>query len=189
MIGKRLTNFAQENNLTIYDEIAYGYYNGYMMTVNQSHHYTISVSFAVRIYDTPHGRKYSDLLCDHKNKVNWSVNDIVFTDSYLEIFFNDTGNTVEKMKNCIDTVTGMMKEDCVVANDICTICGDPIDPDNSGLYLYDGKAQIMNHNCVNKLNSELAEKKRKYNSLKYKILIKLKRRRRVILPKKIVKLK
>ncbi|MBQ3182829.1 MAG: hypothetical protein IJB57_04095 [Clostridia bacterium] len=189
MIGKRLTKFAEDNNLTIYDEIAYGYYNGYMMTLNQSHHYTISVSFAVRIYNTPSGRKYSELLCDHKNKVTWSVSDIIFTESYLEIFFNDTGNTIEKIKSCIDTVTEMMKVDGVAANDICSVCGDPIDPNASGLYLYEGKAQIMNHNCVTKLNNELAEKKRKYNSLKYRILVKLKRKRRIIFPKKIVKLK
>ncbi len=188
MIGKRLSKFAKENNLTVYDEIAYGYYNGYMMTVNQSR-YTVSVSFAVRIYDTPYGRKYSELLCDHKNKVIWSVSDIVFSESYLEIFFNDTGNTVEKIKSCINTVTSMMKEDGVSASEVCTVCGDPIDPDNSGLYLYDGRAQIMNHNCVSKLNRELAENKRKYNSLKYRILVALKRKRKVIFPKKIVKLK
>lgn len=188
MIGKRLTKFANENSLTIYDEIAYGHYNGYMMTVNQSH-YTISVSFAVRIYDTPYGRKYSEFLCDHRNKVNWSVSDIVFTESYLEIFFNDTGNTIEKLRSCINTITGMMKEDGVTANDVCTVCGDPIDSATSGLYLYDGKAQIMNHNCVAKLNRELAEKKRKYNSLKYRILVKLKRKRKIIFPKKIVRLK
>ncbi|MBR6514888.1 MAG: hypothetical protein IKT46_08670 [Clostridia bacterium] len=188
MIGKRLTKFANENNLKIHGEIAYGYYNGYMMTINQSR-YTISVSFAVRIYDTPFGRKYSDLLCDHKNKVNWSVSDIVFTESYLEIFFNDTGNTIQKLTDCINTVTNTMSEDGITATDVCTVCGDPIDPEASGLYLHDGKAQIMNHNCVNKLNTELAQKKRKYNSLKYRILIKLGLRRKIIFPEKIVKLK
>ncbi len=188
MIGKRLSKFAKENNLTVYDEIAYGYYNGYMMTVNQSH-YTVSVSFAARIYDTPYGRKYSELLCDHKNKVIWSVSDIVFSESYLEIFFNDTGNTIEKMTSCINTVTEMMKEDRVTANNVCTACGEPIDPNASGLYLYEGKAQIMNYSCVDKLNRELAEKKRKYNSLKYRILVAMKKKRRIVFPDKIVKLK
>ncbi|MBR4880754.1 MAG: hypothetical protein IKU19_02405, partial [Clostridia bacterium] len=139
MIGRRLTKFAEKNNLKIHKEIAYGYYNGYMMTINQSD-YSIAVSFAVRIYDTPFGRKYSDLLCDHRNKVNWSVSDIVFTESYLEIFFNDTGNTIAKITDCINTVTEMMKGDGVTATEVCTVCGDPIDPEASGLYLYEGKA-------------------------------------------------
>lgn len=188
MIGKRLTKFSEENNLTIYNEIAYGYYNDYLMTLNQVNH-TISVSFAVRIYDTPHGRKYSELLCDPKNKVAWSVSDIVFTDCYLQIFFYDTGNTVEKMKNCIDTVTSMMKEDNIVANNVCTVCGDPIDPQNAEIYLCENKAMIMNHSCVEKHNAELSKKKRKYNSLRYRTLVMLKRRRKVDLPKKIIKLK
>ena len=188
MIGKRLTKFSEESSLTIYNGIAYGYYNGYLMTINQAN-YIISVSVSVRLYDTPYGRKYSELLCDHKNKVTWSVTDIVFTESYLEIFFNDTGNTIQKMKNCIDTVTSMMHEDGVSHNGFCTVCGDPIDPDASGIYLKNGKAMIMNHNCVEKLNRELAEQKSKYNSIKYRILVKLKRRRKVILPEKIVRLK
>ncbi len=189
MIGTRLTKFAKENGLTIYDEIAYGYYNGYMMTVNQSRNYTISVSFAVGVFGTPYGRKYSEILCDPKNKVNWSVTDIAFTESYLEIFFYDTGNTIEKIKNCIDTVTEMMKEDGVGISKACAFCGDPIVPEDSGVYLCEGKALIMNHSCVVKLNTELAERKHKYNSIKYKIQVKLKLRRRIISPDKIVKLK
>ena len=189
MIGRRLTKFAVENSLTIYNEIAYGYYNGYMMTVDQSRNYTISVSFAVGVYDTPYGKKYSEILCDPKNKVNWSVTDIVFTESYLEILFYDAGNTVEKIKNCIDTITEMMKEDGVGISKVCHFCGEPIVPEASGIYLCEGKALIMNHSCVATHNAELAEKKRKYNSIKYKIQVKLKLRRRIIFPDKIVKLK
>ena len=159
-----------------------------MMTIDQSR-YNISVSFAVRMFDTPYSRKYSEVLCNHRNKVAWSVSDISFTDTHLEIFFNDTGNTVEKLKSCIDTVTAMMQEDEIAANSVCNVCGDPIDPEASGLYLCEGKAMIMNHNCVVKRNRELAEDKRKYNSLKYRILVKLKRRRKVTLPDKIVRLK
>ena len=188
MIGKRLTKFANENSLTIKDEIAYGFYNGFLITLNQ-HHYNISVSFKVRIYDTPYGRKYSEILCDHKNKVIWSVSDIVFTDSYMEIVFNDTGNTIEKVKSCIDKLTQMMQEDKITSIKVCTVCGDPIDPENSGIYLNEGRAHIMNHSCVVKLNNDIAKQKRKYNCIKYRILVKMGRRKPVAIPKKIVKLK
>ncbi len=188
MIGRRLTKFAKEHSLTVRNEIAYGYYNGYIMTINQSH-YHISVSFAVRIYDTPYGRKYSDLLCDHQNKVLYSVSDIVFTDTYMEIIFNDTGNTIAKMKSCIDLLTDMMKADEITSNQVCSVCGKPIDPQVSSLYLYDGRALIMNDECVATINGDLARRKRKYNSLKNKILVKLKLKRAVSFPEKIVKLK
>ena len=188
MIGHRLTKFSKENNLTVHGKIAYGYYNGYMMTINQSR-FHISVSFAVRIYDTPFGRKYSDLLCDHQNKVVYSVSDIIFTETYMEIIFNDTTNTVERMKSCIDLVTDMMKEDGITNNKVCTVCGKPIEPETSSVYLYDNRANIMNHDCVATINGDLAKQKRKYYTLKNRILVKLKMKRAVSFPDKIVKLK
>ncbi len=188
MIGKRLTKFAQENSMTAKEDYAYGYYNGYMTTITRSGTH-ISVSFAVRIYDTQHSRKYSDLLCDHKNKVIWSVSDIIFTENYMEIIFVDTNNTVEKIKNCIDTVTDMMRKDEITDNKVCAICGEPVNDETSGVYFYEGRALIMNHSCVEKINRKYSDINRRNKGLRNRLLIKLGRKRKISVPDKIVKLK
>lgn len=174
--------------MTATEDYAYGYYNGYMTTIRRSGTH-ISISFAVRIYDTPYGRKYSELLCDHKNKVLWSVSDIVFTETYMEIIFVDTGNTIEKIKSCINTVTEMFKEDGVTNNKVCSVCGDAIEPETSGVYLYDGRAHIMNHACVDRINADLEKQRKRNNGLRNYFLIKTGRKKRINVPDKIVKLK
>lgn len=188
MIGKRLTKFAQENSMTAKENYAYGYYNGYLTTITRSGTH-ISVSFAVKIYDTPHSRKYSELLCDHKNKVLWSVSDIVFTETYMEIIFVDTNNTIEKIKTCIDTVTDMMKNDGITNNKVCTICGEAANDEASGIYFYEGRAHIIDHSCVEKVNKKYSDLKRRNKGIRNRILIKLGRKREIAVPRKIVRLK
>ena len=188
MIGKRLTAFAKENSMTATEDYAYGYYNSYMTTIRRSGTH-ISVSFAVRIYDSNHSRKYSDFLCDHKVKVLYSVSDIVFSETYLEIIFVDSGNTVERIRTCMDIVTDMFKLDHITNNKVCTVCGEPIEPETSGVYLYDGRAHIMNHACVERINADLDNQRKRNKGLRNYFLIKTGRKKRINVPDKIVKLK
>jgi len=165
MAGIVINNLASQLGLKTVKSIAYGEFNGYMLTLSEKEG-NVAASFAAKFKDDDSRSSVYMALDGVLFKREHAIKNIIYKNEYISVLFQKSASAkvTEKITSGIEKITQVFKQNGLLGADSCSICGGDL-RENGVLKLYNGVALPMHAECAAELEaarrSDLEEKEKK----------------------------
>jgi len=155
MIGTAIKKYAQEKGLKITKDVAYGYIDGYLVTLIDGWD-TKTASFSCDL--TNEAIEMLDYIFSEKTfEKKYKLVDYEIDKDGLSIVFYDTIGTMDRVAAGVEYVIDILKHNSIQGDGICTCCGEPLKPDEQTRF-------VLKNNVVYKVHVPCADMLARYGA-------------------------
>ncbi len=155
MLSSKLKKFAQENGLTIAHGVAYGYFNGYLLTLRQDSG-DITAAFSMFIAEEANVG-ILDQFFNNKNFLGEHlIRGLNVGDSKMTVVFQGSAGIVKQLSETLTAITEKLREYGVPGEGYCPDCGQATNGTEE-MYLINGVAMQLHPGCFETLKAGFDE--------------------------------
>lgn len=147
MIGPAVKKYAMTKGWKITKDVAYGYINGYMVTLVDGWDIK-KAAFSCELTDETK-EILAKVLSDKIFRRNYKIIDFYYEVSGIIIVFDDTFFAMKKVVAFLEVFADILKRNLIPGDGLCTCCGEYIDAGSD-------YAVILENECVHKVHGNCA---------------------------------
>lgn len=157
MVGMATKKYAQDNNLTVKNGVAYGSFGGYTITLNDGSGWR-TVTFAAQFDVSEKVDAISAMLGDKAFKKQYKIGGFAFAPYGVTINFANNTSQFKRITEFLDAFTQKLSS-LGIRGDVCAHCGQPFDTACAVPVLLNDVVFNMHEGCIDRANEENALKK------------------------------
>lgn len=147
MIGYALRKYAEENEMTVAQGVAYGTLLGYAATLSEGMGYKRIV--VVTRFTEPEKQEALQTMLDGRNLMQeYRIQKLTFTLDGILIDFLDNPGTMKKLREFVAWFFPLLKQYSATDATVCTACGQPLANARADWYIINGVAMPLHETCA-----------------------------------------
>lgn len=154
MIGSGLRKFAAEHGMTVKNGIAYGIYQGYMMTLEEGSGWK-SAAFAAHCPDENTQMILRGMLGNPNWAKEYRLQQATVTEAFVRVQFLDNPGTMKRMAAFLEMFCAQMHRHGVEGQALCGVCGQSFDAEPAIDVQVSGVVYRMHEGCAAELARQM----------------------------------
>lgn len=156
MIGNGLKKYAAQKNFEGNNGVAYGVYNGYLVTLKEGLGYK-SMTFAVAFQEESTMMAIRSILEDKALQKHYRLNGFAITGSHIEVRLVDQWGTMKRLDEFLDFFVEQLTARSIQGVGVCSVCGLTMNESQGNRVLLNGSVLQMHKSCMEQTMNDREE--------------------------------